>query len=248
MEDRQILPHTRRKRQRQPLKRRRQSTTETPPRPEGITRYPRIPTPPSPAHKVQRHRVARMTTTDIKNLISTQNVEALNSIATARKLEGIDQAYIDIDEDGHGLCLRSRSHIEVTTRERKLCEYVGTVKEVPATENSNAIPIEQLKFGCEYSSGGKTYRRFPKGPLEGMAQYMQASSPGQTPNCRLVTDHRTNRTYIYLIRSIQEGEQFKIDYGVYYWQLFWTHLNTRDQNILSHEYPDITFPPICPQF
>ena len=248
MEDRQLIPHTRRKRQRQPLKRRRQSTTETPPCPEGITRYPRIQTPHLPVQPVQRHRVARMTTTDIKNLISTQNVEALNSIATARKLEGIDQAYIDIDEDGHGLCLRSRSHIEVTTRERKLWEYVGTVKEVPATENSNAIPIEQLKFGCEYSSGGKTYRRYPKGPLEGMAQYMQASSPGQTPNCRLVTDHRTNRTYVYLIRSIQEGEQFKIDYGIYYWQLFWTHLNTRDQSILIHEHPDITFPPIWPQY
>ena len=42
------------------------------------------------------------------------------------------------------------------------------------TENSNTIPLEQLKFGCKYMCKEIRYRKFPKGPLASLSQFMNA--------------------------------------------------------------------------
>ena len=90
--------------------------------------------------------------------------------------------------------------------------------EVSEKENSNTIPLSQLKFGFEYTYDGKHYRKFPRGPLHSLSQFIQAPPPSIEPNSYLYFDHKTKK--LYYMKSIRKHEKCTTDYGVHYWQLF----------------------------
>lgn len=62
----------------------------------------------------------------IRTAIKNRDCELLNHIASTRKLAGCDMAYLDMDEHGHGVCLRVKRRIEVKPGQPlKLWEYTG---------------------------------------------------------------------------------------------------------------------------
>ena len=69
-------------------------------------------------------------------------------LAQARHLEGTAIARITVDTEGVGLCLISTKKIQGTeSKPIKLWEYTWEVKPVQNDENSNSIPLQELKFG-----------------------------------------------------------------------------------------------------
>ena len=129
----------------------------------------------TPTLPTTNHRIAKLSNDEITQAVLNNNHQLLNTIAAVRKVEGYTQAYIDTDSDGVGLCLKSRHSITLQpNQEHKLWEYKGDSVEVSERENSNTIPLTQLKYGCEYTYNGKHYRKFPRGPLHSLSQFIQA--------------------------------------------------------------------------
>ena len=46
-----------------------------------------------------------------------------------------------------------------------------------------SISLLELKFGCEYTDGGQTFRQTPTDPLDGLSQYMKSPKMDEIPNC-----------------------------------------------------------------
>ena len=194
-----------------------------------------------------RKRYTSMSADAVATLIAQKDTESLNKLAQARRLEGTDIARITVDTEGVGLCLISTKKIQATeSKPIKLWEYTGEVKPVHNDENSNSIPLRELKFGCEYTDGGQTFRRTPTDPLDGLSQYIQSPKMDEKPNCYFMLDDHSKKTYVMLTRTILPNEKYTISYGLQYWQLFWTHLPTSEQQTLKRLNPTITFPPLWP--
>ena len=68
----------------------------------------------------------------------------------------------------------------------------------------------------------------------------------EKPNCYFMLDDHSKKTYDMLRRTILPNEKYIISYGLQYWQLFWTHLPTSEQQTLKRLNPTIAFPPLWP--
>jgi hypothetical protein len=173
--------------------------------------------------------------------------QVVDKIKQLARQNNVPMSRIIVDEDGIGLCLKSKTAIKLRPhQERRLWEYSGDSTIVTDRENSNTIPLTQLKYGCEYTHNGIHYRKFPRGPLDSLTKFMQAPSPNKEPNCYLSFDPRRNEVHVVLKKSIGQHEKYTIDYGLAYWQLFWHHLSIPHQRQLKELHRDIKFPPLWP--